>query len=601
MPKEPDDPYLINVIFNHNNYGLTNDAKILVNVLRKSIIHGFICKVRPVQAFQTDTAPVDINIFLEIVNPLLLHSAKVNILIPNHEWFYNHWEPYLDLFDFIWCKTEYACQLFRELLEPHNKTTTIHQIGWTSLDRGSLTSTNKVVSPRKALHLAGGSQYKSTQQVINSWNPDWIPLTVVLNTERLPKITLQSQPNITYLTKRLTDTQLIQTMNSHSIHICPSETEGFGHYLNEARSSSAIIVTVDAPPMNTFSTPAFSIGTTSEKLPHTLGNRVRWKSSELSKIITNQINSLSDEKLAKLGKTNRHNFLADAKKFQKNCYSALKLAVNRVTVGFKPKISKEIKLSIPDLPYVTIVTLTHNRREFFPLALSNYLGTDYPQDRLEWRIIDDSDPDHKVQDLIPKDSNIHYHYVDPSHTIASKRNLGVQLAKGELIAMMDDDDIYLPRHLLLRVANLQFYQKQCCYCSSIACFHINKIISTINVPPLPWPPETRVAEASLLFTKSFWEKRTFNAEDVGREGISFLKGRYQSCVEVSWKEIMVSLLHSKNTSNRVTVGDTPNGCHFGFSDQLFQLITNLDNNPMIDSPVPIKTEQQTISSVNSEV
>ena len=123
--------------------------------------------------------------------------------------------------------------------------------------------------------------------------------------------------------------------------------------------------------------------------------------------------------------------------------------------------------------------------------------------------------------------------------------------------MMDDDDIYLPRHLLLRVANLQFYQKKCCYCSSIACFHINKIISTINVPPLPWPPEARVAEASLLFTKDFWEDRGFNDTDIGREGISFLSGRYSECVEVSWKEIIVSLLHSKNTSNRITVGDTP--------------------------------------------
>lgn len=39
-------------------------------------------------------------------------------------------------------------------------------------------------------------------------------------------------------------------MNENGIHLCLGEAEGFGHYINEGRSSKAVIVAMDAPPMN---------------------------------------------------------------------------------------------------------------------------------------------------------------------------------------------------------------------------------------------------------------------------------------------------------------------------------------------------------------
>jgi len=36
----------------------------------------------------------------------------------------------------------------------------------------------------------------------------------------------------------------------HGIQICTSQMEGFGHYINEARSIGALVLTLDAPPMN---------------------------------------------------------------------------------------------------------------------------------------------------------------------------------------------------------------------------------------------------------------------------------------------------------------------------------------------------------------
>jgi len=43
---------------------------------------------------------------------------------------------------------------------------------------------------------------------------------------------------------------MINALNERGIHLCLGEAEGFGHYINEGRSSKAVCVAMDAPPMN---------------------------------------------------------------------------------------------------------------------------------------------------------------------------------------------------------------------------------------------------------------------------------------------------------------------------------------------------------------
>lgn len=44
--------------------------------------------------------------------------------------------------------------------------------------------------------------------------------------------------------------ELKRLMNEHAIHVCPSSYEGFGHYINEARSVGAVIISTAAAPMD---------------------------------------------------------------------------------------------------------------------------------------------------------------------------------------------------------------------------------------------------------------------------------------------------------------------------------------------------------------
>lgn len=564
----------INIVTHNNQYGLSNDASLLVKTLQEvsKVSGNFTFQVRPVSYFAMDCGTADVNIFLEVPNPNLIHQAKVNVLVPNNEWFYRHWQPYLNLFDCIWCKSESSYQEFKKMCPQVE----VCLLGWSSIDRLKEVKSKDF---SRFLHVAGRSELKGTQRLLNYWEQDWPNLTVVYNSQHNTNLIEKNQSNISYLRERLSDDRLRELMNISGVHICPSEAEGFGHYLNEARSCQSIVVTTATDPMKQFaatSTHLLSISETTE-LAHTFAKKHLFCKNSLKTCI-NTLQETSTNQFTEWGKEQRQRYLADKKTFRKQLQTAMGKVLRLTKKPTYPKIPKEIQSKVEDFPTVSIVTLLHNRPKFFPLALMNYLGTDYPRSKLEWIIVDDSHPDLQVKDSIPSDDkSIHYHTLDTPTTIAEKRNLGVSKSQHSVIAFMDDDDIYQPRHLLVRLAYMNHYQKACSYASGIGCFHIGKLISTMNVPPLQYPPEYRCSEATLTFHKSFWEEKGFSSTDTNNEGRHFLQGRYHQCVEVPYKPIIVSLLHSDNISNRAkNIGDEPNGCHFGLSDELFQFITSLE-------------------------
>jgi len=141
---------------------------------------------------------------------------------------------------------------------------------------------------------------------------------------------------------------------------------------------------------------------------------------------------------------------------------------------------------------------------------------------------------------------------------------------------MDDDDYYPLESFSKRINAMLSYKKECCFCSTIGCYHISKFSSIINVPPHQLPFEERTSEASMAFTKKFWEKQKFSDNSGSVEAKEFLKNRLKDCIELPPDGILVSLLHNKNTSNKQLMIEEPNGCHFGFSDKLFSFITGLE-------------------------
>lgn len=241
---------------------------------------------------------------------------------------------------------------------------------------------------------------------------------------------------------------------------------------------------------------------------------------------------------------------------------------------------RKIPLSLPkekniDYPNISICTITYNRSKFLPLMLLNINNTNYPKNKIEWIIIDDSAND-KLKELLPKDLNIKYIKLKNKTNIGEKRNLSIQNASNEIILIMDDDDYYPAESFTNRVNKLLNENVDIVFSTIIPCFDINKYISYINVPDINENIKNRISEATLCFKKSYWKNNKFNNKSKKNEGYDIINDKTNFC-EINSQNIIISLSHKNNSTNRKVPKTDSNGSHYNLTNEIFELITNLDN------------------------
>ncbi len=584
--------YTINLITYNNGYGLTRDVQLLAKVIEECKPDNTTVDLKFSDFYSYQLRAADINIFLEIPSKMFFPHAHANVLIPNQEWYYRTWVPYITSFDQVWTKSQYATEMYRNLVKENGGSTAVKYLGWQSNDysnKQELSDSWVDVSDQEDnnnerwLHVCGKSIYKQTQVVIDSWKPEYPHLDIIYSPKDVKGLIAHKKDNITYHTTRLSDKDLIEKMRTSKIHLCPSETEGFGHYLHEALSTGALIVSTDGPPMNEWITTkeGFLASAKKKRVGEKLGSRYIISVEQMQQVLEKVV-SLTPEERVVYYQASRQKYQDLLTSFRNKSTDFLKdifsLVDSRKKIQPLMPIQKYLSpISTSDLPPVSILTLVHNRKSFFKLAKMNFQSFQYPPEKLEWVIIDDSDQDESVWDLIPPDPRVQYVQKKTKMDLGAKRNESVRLATHDILVVMDDDDYYPPESILKRVTYHLQSGKECVTSTILGCFEINKYISMINVPPHQLAFEDRLSEASLLFTRDFWSRQPFREDSRGSEAKEFLANRSSQCLEVTWTGILVALLHTRNTSTKIVRSDKPNGCHFGWSDKLFLFITSLDD------------------------
>lgn len=560
----------VNLISNHRGgIELSRDIDITNGLLRA--IFDDKVEIQFVQFAQPQCGEADINIFIEALNPCLFSYAAKNIWIPNPGNTPKTWEPYFHMVNEIWVRTREAERIFKDLTP-----TKVRYIGWSSLNKETPSkknyfkaivplTANREIEPIFNAYLSIQSRYPTTFSklpFLHIFNPHQLTITIPTKLEN-------------YVSIHNDVKEYDELLKECGLCICLSKTEAFGHSVNEALASGCNVIVSRIGAFLEDIVGEVNIGAQfcneSVILENTscFGYLVSSDEQSLSGLLEDYTElSFKDRKarsefMRLVYETNHGKWLDRMKEVIPHVLSV------ETPYSMKDGMPKE-----EDLPDVSIVCVTRDRRLFMPILKYSYMIQSYPEDKLELIIVDDGDD--PIEDTLFGVPNVTYVRLEEKKTIGEKRNIGIAKAMYDVIAFMDDDDVYPNNSVLERVAMMmKSPAKECAFCTVIPCYDITKYCSFMNAPPIKLPMSQRVSEATLVFTKKFWEERPFGDTQIA-EGDAFIRGREQVCRELSPQEVIVSLAHPKNTSSRkMPEFKEPNGCHFGFNEKLFAMVSEI--------------------------
>jgi hypothetical protein len=305
----------VNIVCHYSAYGLAKDGHYLASILRaagfkvtESELRGLppIARLRRKLAKTLRGTPLyDMNMFVEIAAPSLFDLARVNVLIPNPEFLRPDTAEHLGVFDAILCKTLDAQRIFLEMGLP------AILVGFSTPARYLSHVTKEFPA---FLHAAGGVGVKGTDSLTAMWmkHPEWPVLTVTYSTGKERPVC----DNIRCMRAYVPEDEFRVMQNAHGVHLCPSEMEGFGHYIVEPMSAGSVVVATDAPPMNELVTEdrGYLVKTASRE-PHMYGTRYTVDETSFEAVIES-ILAASPRELAAIGQRARQWYLENDRLFR---------------------------------------------------------------------------------------------------------------------------------------------------------------------------------------------------------------------------------------------------------------------------------------------
>ncbi|MQA88134.1 MAG: glycosyltransferase [Streptosporangiales bacterium] len=138
-------------------------------------------------------------------------------------------------------------------------------------------------------------------------------------------------------------------------------------------------------------------------------------------------------------------------------------------------------------PTVTVVVPTRNRPHLLREALASIAAQDLPPGGVEATVVNDGGVDVTavINDATARGLPVRVLTIPRRRGLPAARNLGIDAARGEFVAFLDDDDIFLPSHLRVALTTLKSEGVDAVYTSCL--------VSTRRLQPGRQPPADAAA------------------------------------------------------------------------------------------------------------
>jgi glycosyltransferase involved in cell wall biosynthesis len=198
-------------------------------------------------------------------------------------------------------------------------------------------------------------------------------------------------------------------------------------------------------------------------------------------------------------------------------------------------------------PFVSVLTPTYNRRRFIPHLIKCFKAQKYPQERMEWIIFDDGTD--KVGDIFAASGlkNVRYYSEDIKLNIGAKRNKLNEMAKGDIIVCMDDDDYYPPERVNHCVLKLQAQpQIKICGSSELLMYYSdNQTIYRIG----PYH-QNHATNGTMAYRREYFDTHKYDETVTHAEETSFLNKYSEPMIQLTPEKVMLVMSHSENTFDK---------------------------------------------------
>jgi glycosyltransferase involved in cell wall biosynthesis len=215
---------------------------------------------------------------------------------------------------------------------------------------------------------------------------------------------------------------------------------------------------------------------------------------------------------------------------------------NALAAAVAGSAAESLPRRAPDLPLVSCIMPTHNRRAFVAKAIEYFLRQDYPARELV--VLDDGDD--KVADLVPAGPSVRYVALPERLRLGAKRNAAIEASRGEIIVHWDDDDWMDPCRISAQVSALRAQEADICGLSKVWFCEI----ASGRLSRYCYPATQRrwLYGASLCYRRSLWQQKPFEPVDIGEDTRFIWASPVGRMVDLDEARIMVSIVHAANTS-----------------------------------------------------
>lgn len=168
--------------------------------------------------------------------------------------------------------------------------------------------------------------------------------------------------------------------------------------------------------------------------------------------------------------------------------------------------------ALPSNPYVSVVVPTRNRSAKLAATIDSLLAQTYPRERYEIIVVDNDSTDDTAR-VIQSYPHVRYEFVNHRHSSYAARNRGVAVARGEVLAFIDDDAVAHPDWLANGVEWFAHPQVGCVAGRTDALNPASDVANFQARSPHLFPgPEVETAEAYGVPTVNcFWRRATIDA------------------------------------------------------------------------------------------